>query len=112
MDLLSIDTQWRGDSARVTIAGELDMSHALRVEQELRAVEQQRPKVVVLDLEELEFMDSTGLRLVLSAHARAERQGRRLAIIQGGDAVRRLFRLAGVSDRLDLLEVDAASSLG
>lgn len=111
MDLLSIETQWSGDSARVSFAGELDMSHALRVEQELRAVEERCPRVLVLDLEELAFMDSTGLRLVLSAHARAERQGRRLVIVEGGDAVKRIFRLAGVDDRLELLEVDAASSI-
>ena len=47
-------------------------------------------------------MDSTGLRLILSAHARAINHGRKLAIVEGGDAVRRIFRLTGVLERLQL----------
>jgi len=74
-------------------------------EEALRRVEEEcQPQVLVLDLRALKFMDSTGLRLILSAHARALNQDRKLAIVEGGDAVRRIFRITGVVDRLNMVE--------
>lgn len=59
---------------------------------------------LVLDLRKLKFLDSTGLRLIWSAHSRAKRCGRRLRIVPGSDAVRRIFRLTGMQERLDIVE--------
>jgi anti-sigma B factor antagonist len=90
---------------RVALTGELDMSSALVFDEELRRVEaEDLPRTVVLDLRRLKFLDSTGLRLILSAHARARRCGRNLRIVQGSAAVRRIFRLTGMDDRLDIVE--------
>jgi anti-anti-sigma factor len=90
---------------RVALTGELDMSSALVFDEELRRVEaEDLPRTVVLDLRRLKFLDSTGLRLILSAHARARRCGRKLRIVQGSAAVRRIFRLTGMDDRLDIVE--------
>jgi anti-sigma B factor antagonist len=90
---------------RVALTGELDVSSALVFDEELRRVEaEDLPRTVVLDLRRLKFLDSTGLRLILSAHARARRCGRKLRIVQGSAAVRRIFRLTGMDDRLDIVE--------
>jgi anti-anti-sigma factor len=90
---------------RVALTGELDMSSALVFDEELRRVEaEDLPRTVVLDLRSLKFLDSTGLRLILSAHARARRCGRRLRIVPGSDAVKRIFRLTGMDNRLDIVE--------
>jgi anti-anti-sigma factor len=105
MSTLSLQTYQEPDSVRVAVSGELDLSSALTFEEELRRIEEQSgPLLLVLDLRSLKFMDSTGLRLILSAHARALNRGRELAIVQGGESVRRLFRLTGVSDRLNFVE--------
>jgi anti-anti-sigma factor len=53
-------------------------------------------------------MDSTGLRLVLSAHARARTRKRRLFIVLGTEPVKRIFRLAGVTRRLDIVDHPSA----
>ena len=87
----------------MSLSGELDLSNVLCVEEELRKVEDRKP-AMVLDLSALRFIDSTGLRLIVSAHQRARKQGRRLKIVQGGDAVRRLFRLSGLESRLEFVE--------
>ncbi len=80
------------------------MSSALVFDDELKRIEDAgRPKELVLDLHDLRFMDSTGLRLILSAHQRARRSGRHLRIIPGGDAIRRIFRLTGVTERLNVV---------
>src|SRR5436190_1351334 len=58
----------------------------------------------VLDLRTLKCVDSTGLRLILAAHARALKRGGRLTIVQGSDAVRRIFGLTGVGERLNIFD--------
>jgi anti-anti-sigma factor len=111
MSTLSLQTYQESDSVRVAVSGELDLSSALVFEDELRRIEEQtKPSLLVLDLRLLKFMDSTGLRLILSAHARAINKGRKLAIVEGGDAVRRIFRLTGVLERLNFVEAPAATA--
>lgn len=105
MRTLSLQTYREPDSVRVAVSGELDLSSALTFEEELRRIEDGGdPSLLVLDLRSLKFIDSTGLRLILSAHTRAINRGRRLAIVQGGAAVRRIFRLAGVHERLNFVD--------
>jgi anti-sigma B factor antagonist len=110
MSTLSLQTYQESDSVRVAVSGELDLSSALVFEEELRRIEDQsKPALLVLDLRSLKFMDSTGLRLILSAHARAIKRGRKLAIVEGGDAIRRIFRLTGVLERLNFVEAPVAA---
>jgi anti-anti-sigma factor len=105
MSTLSLHTYQDADSVRVALSGELDLSSALTFEEELRRIEENcKAPLLVLDLSSLKFMDSTGLRLILSAHARAINRGRKLAIVQGGEAVRRIFRLTGVLERLNFVD--------
>src|SRR3954463_11338086 len=104
MSTLSLHTHQERDSITVAVSGELDLSSALTFEEELRRIEEGgAPPLLVLDLSALKFMDSTGLRLILSAHARAVNRGRRLAIIEGGETIRRIFKLTGVLGRLNVV---------
>jgi anti-anti-sigma factor len=110
MSTLSLHTHRESDRVRVEVSGELDLSSALVFEEALRRIEDEaQPELLVLDLRSLKFMDSTGLRLILSAHQRARRGGHRLRVIPGGDAVRRIFRLTGVWKRLDIVEERAGN---
>jgi anti-sigma B factor antagonist len=105
MPNLAVELSQHDDAVCVSLSGELDLSSALAFEEELRRIEQEtRPRVLVLDLRTLKFLDSTGLRLILAAHARALKRGGRLSIVQGSDAVRRIFRLTGVMERLNVFE--------
>ena len=93
---------------RIAVGGELDLSSALTFDDEVRRAEERRPSTLILDLRRLRFMDSTGLRLIMSAHSRARKRGRRLAIVLGSEPVRRLFRLAGVTRRLEIVDHPSA----
>ena len=105
MSTLAIELAQHDDSVCVALSGELDLSSALTLEEELRRIEDEtRPRVLVLDLRTLKFLDSTGLRLILAAHARALKRGGKLTIVQGSDAVRRIFRLTGVGERLNIFD--------
>ncbi|MEA2219579.1 MAG: anti-sigma factor antagonist [Solirubrobacteraceae bacterium] len=86
-----------GDVVRIALAGELDMATTAEVEPLLRDAPAERR---VLDLSELTFMDSSGLRLILSAHAASRREGWSLTIVPGPPAVQRVFAICGVEDEL------------
>ena len=53
-----------------------------KVQDELRRVEESEPPVVVLDLSRLTFLDSTGLRCLVTADERAREAGRRVVIVR------------------------------
>ena len=93
-----------GRTVTVAVAGELDLDSHGRLEEELRRVEELRPPVLVLDLRELEFMDSTGLRLVVGADSRAREEGRRFVVVRGGEAVSRVFRITRMDERFEMVD--------
>jgi anti-sigma B factor antagonist len=97
---LTITAEPLRGGVHVRLAGELELASAAGLEAELQGVEAGGPSWVGLDLRGLSFIDSTGLRLVLAADARARQGGRRLVLVRGGPAVQRVFELTGVDDRL------------
>lgn len=89
---------------RVIAGGELDLATAERLDDELKRQERGKPEVLVLDLRELTFMDSTGLRTVLAADARARERVARLVIVRGPEEVHRVFRLTRMDDHLEMVD--------
>ena len=95
--------------ALVALAGELDISNAAGLEEHLLRAESEGPALLVIDLSRLEFMDSTGLRLLISADQRARAAGRRLVLVRGNDMVQRVLRITRLDERLEI--VDDAGAL-
>jgi len=87
----------------VRLAGELDIASVPQVEAVLRRAEED-VKPLVLDLSGLSFIDSSGLRLVLTADARARDAGVSFTIVRGPEPVRRVFRVAHLDDRLTFVD--------
>ncbi|MFL5736282.1 MAG: STAS domain-containing protein [Actinomycetota bacterium] len=87
----------------LSLKGELDIASFATMEDRLREVEAEKPSAIVFDLRELRFMDSTGLRVILSADKRARRDGWKVAVVEGPEAVHRVFRLALLDRRLDFV---------
>jgi anti-anti-sigma factor len=91
----------REDGGTLTLrpAGELDIATAPRLEQALMDGRTPGDRVV-LDLADLEFIDSTGLRVLIRAVEAARRGGWELSLRPGPPAVHRVFEIAGVLDAL------------
>jgi anti-anti-sigma factor len=98
-----VTIQERGEAVHVTLRGELDISSAPRLEEDLRRIEAEGPPLLILDLAKLDFMDSTGLRLLIAADSRAREAGRRLVVGQGNEMVQRVLRLTRLDERLDIV---------
>lgn len=104
MRLLDLSTETEGTTVRVALIGELDIAGAARVEQELERIEQDPPATLVLDLRELAFMDSTGLRVIIAADDRAREQERRLVVVRGSDTVQRIIAMTRLDERLEIVD--------
>ena len=63
----------------IGVIGELDLASSPALEQELERGAASRAVVVIVDLRKLEFMDSTGLSVLVRAHQRAAENGQRSA---------------------------------
>jgi anti-sigma B factor antagonist len=97
------------DTVRVVVEGELAGPSAYRLDAALRKLEASRPHWLMLDLSALGFIDSAGLARLLAAHRRAKREGRRLIVVEGTGAVRRLIALTALDQQLEVF-ADAAAA--
>jgi anti-sigma B factor antagonist len=100
----NVETTEQGDAVHVKLTGDLDLSTSKRAEEAIQEAERAGKPTVAVDLRGLDFMDSTGLRVIVSADKRARRSNKRLAIIQGPAAVRRVFEITRLDERLDIVD--------
>ena len=85
VEILHVKSEDRDGLVHIALRGELDLSSAGKLQEELRRVEADAPPVIVLDLSKLVFLDSTGLRCLVTADERARGEGRRVVIVRGPD---------------------------
>jgi anti-anti-sigma factor len=86
------------------LRGELDLSTIERVEEEIARAEHSEAALVVIDLTALTFLDSTGLRTIVTADQRARRAGRRLVVRKGPETVHRVFTITRLDERLEMVD--------
>ncbi len=79
----------------LSLSGELDIASAPLLEQATETVE----RSLLIDLSDVTFMDSTGLRALLLARQQAEASDQELWLRQGPRQVQRVFELSGTLDR-------------
>jgi anti-sigma B factor antagonist len=91
------------DRVVLRLCGELDLASAQLFQSEFESAEIGAAAMVVLDLEELQFIDSTGLRMILSANERAHARGQEFAITRGSQQVQRLLSITRVGEHLRVM---------
>lgn len=88
----------------LAVSGELDLAAASSLEEELDQALGSGSEVIVIDLTDLDFIDSTGLSVLVRAHQRAQETGLQLGVVNPGAQVERLLSLTGLTQRLTLDE--------
>lgn len=88
------------DRVRVAPIGELDMATTPRLEASVRELREAGFDHVILDLGRLSFIDSTGLRLILTLDAAARADALHLELLPGPPEVQRIFEITDTTSRL------------
>jgi anti-sigma B factor antagonist len=102
LQAFEVRTIKEGTSRRLALSGELDLSSADQLEEAIRQAELGGAAEIVVDLGDLEFMDSTGLSVLLSAHDRSRDDGQRLSFKSSRhEAVTKLLELTNTKEILD-----------
>jgi anti-sigma B factor antagonist len=97
---LGMSERVEGARRVISLTGELDMAGAPALEARVGELCADAPEVLVIDLSGLTFIDSTGLRTLLSAQSMCDAQACDLSLVQGPENVQRLFALTGLLDHL------------
>jgi len=80
--------------------GEIDLSNAPDLKATLDAVLDAGARYVIVDFEDLRFIDSTGVAVLLSAQRKVQARGGNLIVVCNDPSVRRVFEITGLIDVL------------
>lgn len=107
-DVPSFELAVETGDGRVTFIprGELDLATAPELEERVLAALRDGEQDVVLDLRELTFMDSTGVRTIVAAHQVSVESGRSLRVVRPprDSAVSRVIEISGIDEALGLVD--------
>jgi anti-sigma B factor antagonist len=95
---LVLATEFAGTNAVVSVRGELDAYSAPGLEDQIGRLIAQDVRTVALDLSETAFLDSSGLRAILTAQRRVTENGGRMTVRTPSEPVTRLFEITGLTD--------------
>jgi anti-anti-sigma factor len=101
---LTVRTTQGGDSRVVSLCGELDLANASTAESALSSALESNGARVVVDMSELEFIDSTGIALLVAAIGPDGDAAKVRFVPSASPAVTRVLELTGLAERLPLAE--------
>jgi anti-anti-sigma factor len=101
---LAIHSERTDDLAVVSASGELGIANRDALDQELRRLEEAGVAEIVLDLRDLDFIDSTGVRILYEAYIRNRASGDRLRMIRGRESVQRVITRLGLGQVLPFVD--------
>ena len=91
-------------------AGEVDLATVGQLEEAINGSINGQNHIAI-DLSAVTFMDSTGLRALLTSHETMSSAGRRLALVVSGGPVNRLLDISGVAQTLEIFtSLEAATA--
>jgi anti-sigma B factor antagonist len=93
-----IDDAGLGDAPGVTVHGEIDISAVNQLDEVLDTKIRTTTGAFVVDLTDVDFIDSSGLATLMRARGLLGREDRQLAIVCRPGPVRRLFELSGTAE--------------
>jgi anti-anti-sigma factor len=102
VNTFSLQVERSGGAILLSGRGDLDLAATEPAEEELREAEAAAPELIVFDLGRVEFMDSSGLRVLLLAADRAGEAGRRFVVCRANGQVRRVIEMTGSDSLIEL----------
>ncbi len=99
---LDINVSDKDSTAVVALAGEIDAYTAPQLKEQLLPLTKESGKVVEVNLEKVNYMDSTGLGVFVSALKSTKENKSELKLVQLQDRVMRLFEITGLTDIINI----------
>jgi anti-sigma B factor antagonist len=99
-EILGIVTSRHRDEYIIELAGELDLSGVTCAADAFERALASDASAIVLDLRDLEFLDSTGVHAILKFERSASERKRSFVIVRGPRQVQQIFEISGIADRL------------
>jgi anti-sigma B factor antagonist len=93
---LKVSTRSHAGCALVSVTGEIDLYTAPHLQSEFTRLLQDGPSRVVIDMSAVDFCDSTGMNVLLSALKRMKEQGGALEVAAPRPAVRKILQVTGL----------------
>jgi anti-sigma B factor antagonist len=100
----AVDSEVRADTARLTVAGELDIATVGQLEAEVEAVLASGVRDLILDLSGLTFIDSSALRLFIVLKDRSAGEDWRLSLTRPAGPALSIFQISGAEEHLPFIE--------
>jgi anti-sigma B factor antagonist len=97
---LAIDAVWADETCVIQLVGELDLASVPTLERELAPLIAARTGTLIVDLERLRFIDSSGLACLLATARGAEAKGDALRFTGATGQVEQLLKLTGIKAQL------------
>jgi anti-sigma B factor antagonist len=108
---LGLKVEERGDVAVLAVSGEVDVATVPRLREQLHALVASGTPRIVVDLDAVDFLDSTGLGVLVGALKRVRNNGGELALVCTSPRIRKVFEVTGLTKVFSLYDtVDAAAS--
>ena len=86
----------------ITLKGRLDTMIAPQLDDEAKSIDFDEVETVTLNLKDLEYISSSGLRVILALYKSLKSKGGNLKIVNVSNTIMELFSMTGVSDYLDI----------
>lgn len=102
--MLDIRVTEDADRTTVVLDGEVDLSTVDGVRSTARSALARHPDVLILDLRQVQFIDSIGLRALVVLQREADRRGGRLLVVRGPEHVDRVFQITALERVLNMVE--------
>jgi anti-sigma B factor antagonist len=99
---LRLSDEVRPEATIVAVAGELDVESAPQLDDHLTAAIAGEPTRLVVDLSGVDFLDSTGLGVLIKAYARQRDRGAGFAVVASADRITKVFRITGMDASLSV----------
>jgi anti-anti-sigma factor len=94
----------RGKTAILRLSGEFDIAVTNQVDACIKELARNSPDELVIDLSGVSFIDSTGLRALIRARARAPETGWSVKLVRGPERVHKVFELTGMDDAFEFVD--------
>jgi anti-sigma B factor antagonist len=95
----------QADHTVISVAGEIDLYTAPKLQSELMAALHEDPARLIVDMSAVEFCDSTGINVLLAAHRFARERGGELQLAGPGSATRKVLQVTGLESVFTVVDV-------